>query len=50
MIIQLTINLQTLETVSEDPTATINSIKVEDGFLTIEISKPDPETTLPTGL
>lgn len=49
MLIQVTINLKTLDAVCEDASVTINEIKTEDGNLLIEISKPDPETTLPIG-
>lgn len=50
MLIQITVNLKTLDAACEDSSVTINEIKTEDGNLLIEISKPDPETTLPTGI
>ena len=43
MIIQILINIETLDATCEDPTVTINEIKRDDGHMMIEISKPDPE-------
>jgi chaperonin cofactor prefoldin len=50
MIIKIILNLQTLETTLEDSGVVINEIKMlDDGQIMIELSKPDPEITLPTG-
>lgn len=46
MIIQLTIDLETLTATCEDSAVTINEVKTYDGKLQVEISKPDPETTI----
>jgi hypothetical protein len=43
MIIKITVNLKTLDAVSSDTSVSVNEIKIEDGNLLIEISKPDDE-------
>ena len=49
MIIKILINLETLDATCDDSTVSVNEIKTEDGQLLIEISKPDPETSIQTG-
>lgn len=46
MLIQILINLETLDAVCEDPDVTVNEVKTADGQLLVEISKPDPEITM----
>lgn len=43
MIVKLKVNLETLTGTSEDPEVSINEIKLIDGELIIEVSKPDLE-------
>jgi hypothetical protein len=45
MIIKLIIDLATKEVNCDDTSVVINEVKIENGQLLIEISKPDPETT-----
>ena len=46
MIIQILINIETLDATCKDPSVTINEIKRDDGHMMIEISNPDPELTM----
>ena len=48
MLIKVLINLETLDATCEDPEVTVNEVKMTDGQLLVEISKPDPETTIMT--
>lgn len=48
MLIQLLIDLKTLDATCEDPDVTVNEVTTTDGKLLVEISKPDPETTMVT--
>lgn len=46
MIFKLKINKETLHTTTNDSDMIINYVKLVDGVIELEISKPDPE--LPT--
>lgn len=46
MLIKVLVNLDTLDATCEDPEVTVNEVKTTDGHLLVEISKPDPETTI----
>lgn len=46
MLIQVSIDLETLDATCEDPDVTVNEVKTTDGKLLVEISKPDPEFTM----
>jgi hypothetical protein len=45
MLINIKINLETLNTECDDTSVVINEVKIENGQLLIEISKVDPENT-----
>lgn len=50
MIVKITLNPKTLEITLEDSGVVVNEIKtLDDGQIFIELSKQDPEITLPTG-
>lgn len=48
MFVKILVDLETLESFCEDIDTTVNEIKTENGKLLIEISKPDPESTITT--
>lgn len=43
MIFKIKVNPETLDVILDDSGAVVNHIKKEDGFIEIEVSKPDPE-------
>lgn len=46
MLIQVLIDLETLDATCEDLTVSVTEVKTTDGKLLVEVSKPDPETTI----
>lgn len=46
MLIQIQIDLETLDATCEDPEVTVNEVTTTGGKLLVEISRPDPETTM----
>jgi hypothetical protein len=48
MLFNIKINKETLEIIEiNDSTIIVNEIKEQDGIITLEISKPDPEIEYP---
>jgi len=48
MIFNLKINKDTLEVIEiDDPSITINELTEQDGIITLEVSKPEPEIEYP---
>ena len=50
MLIKLIINLDTLDAECEDSTITVNDIRLVEGKLILELSKPDPEMFDPSNI